>query len=279
MDRIIPVAVHGAAGRMGQAVLHAALGCDGVRVVAALVRPGDGLDGRAFAATAPAGTRDLSYASVLDAGVTPRVLIDFSAAAAFDAALAVALERGIAFVSGTTGLDARQQAALGHAAASIPVLWSANFSLGVALLARFVAEAAQALPDWDCEIAEVHHRGKKDAPSGTALALGRAAAAARGVDFENVAVLSRSGRNAPRAAGSIGFAVTRGGDTVGEHAVSFAAAGERLELVHRATDRAIFARGALAAARWIADRAPGRHALADVLREFPPGLLAAPSRR
>ncbi len=145
------------------------------------------------------------------------------------------------------------------------MLWSANFSLGVALLARLVAQAAQALPDWDCEIAEAHHSRKQDAPSGTALALGREVASARGQDFDAVAALSHVGANAPRTQDSIGFSVVRAGDIVGEHTVMFATEGERIELVHRATDRDIFARGAVAAARWIAGRAPGKYVLADVL--------------
>ena len=145
------------------------------------------------------------------------------------------------------------------------MLWSANFSLGVALLSRLVAEAARALPQWDCEIAETHHSHKQDAPSGTALALGREVAAARGQAFDAVARLSRSDMQAPRDPGEIGFAVTRAGDIVGEHTVLFATAGERIELSHRATDRTIFARGAVAAARWIASRPAGRYALMDVL--------------
>ena len=150
------------------------------------------------------------------------------------------------------------------AAATIPVLWSANFSLGIAVLARLSREAARALAAWDCEIAEAHHRNKKDAPSGTALALGRAIADARGVEFDRVAEPDRI--TTPRGdASSIGFAVSRFGDTVGEHTVVFAAAGERIELVHRATDRDIFARGALRAAAWIADRPAGLHVLGDVL--------------
>ena len=249
------LAVHGAAGRMGQAVLDACAERDDVRLVAALARLPD---------RAPARS-GVVYTNELSSDAAPAVLVDFSTAAAFDRALALARERRIAFVSGTTGLDAVQRSALDAAAATIPVLWSANFSLGVALLMRLVAHAARALPDWDCEIAEAHHSRKRDAPSGTALALGRAVAAARELDFDAVARRSRSAAPAERVPGEIGFAVTRAADIVGEHCVLFATAGERIELVHRATDRALFARGALAAARWIADRAAGRYTLADVL--------------
>jgi 4-hydroxy-tetrahydrodipicolinate reductase len=250
---------------MGQAILSALAGREEeVQPVAALVRPGAELDGQAVAGLAGARTSGLAYRSALPDDVAVRALIDFSHAGAFDGALELALQRRIAFVSGTTGIDARQRDALGRAAASIPVLWAANFSLGVALLSRLVAEAARALPDWDCEIAEAHHRRKQDAPSGTALALGREVAVARGEDFDRVADLRSDGT---RGAGSIGFAVTRAGDIVGEHSVLFATSGERIELAHRATDRMIFARGALAAALWLAEQPAGRYALADMFPE------------
>ena len=265
MPTPIPVAVHGASGRMGQAVLGVLAGCADLRAVAALVHAGSAsADCPIGAASSAAGFPGL-YVTELAQDLPLAVLIDFSVAAAFDRALALALARGSAFVSGTTGLDPARQVALERASASIPVLWSANFSLGVALLSRLVAEAARALPEWECEIAEAHHSRKLDAPSGTALALGREVAAARGQDFDAVARLSRSGMQAPRGDGEIGFAVTRAGDIVGEHTVLFAGAGERIELGHRATDRMIFARGAVAAARWIAGRPAGRYALMDVL--------------
>lgn len=264
----IPIAVHGASGRMGQAILRTVIERDDTQLAAALVRHGSELDGQPLAFMPGAPAPGIVYASSMQADIAASVLIDFSNAAAFDSALDLALQRRIAFVSGTTGLDARQRATFDRAAASIPVLWSANFSLGVALLSRLVAEAARALPEWDCEIAEAHHNRKQDAPSGTALALGREVAGARGEDFDALAKLRE---NAPRAPGSIGFSVTRAGDIVGEHTVLFATAGERLELTHRATDRMIFARGAISAARWIADRAAGRYTLAGLLDEQPRG--------
>lgn len=198
---------------------------------------------------------------------TPKldVVIDFSSPAGFDAALAHCLAHGTALVSGTTGLDASQRNALVEAARTIPVLHAANFSLGVALLTRLVREAAGTLPDWDLEILEIHHSRKLDAPSGTALALGRAAAEARGQNFDEVAVLSREGQVGARPAGAIGFASVRAGDVIGEHTAMFATAGERLELSHRATDRAIFARGALHAAAWLAGKSAGAYSLDDVL--------------
>jgi len=143
----------------------------------------------------------------------------------------------------------------------IPVLWAANFSFGVAVLAHLVERAATLLPDWDCEIFEAHHRHKRDAPSGTALMLGRAVASARGRD-EDAASTDRSGERRP---GTTGYAVVRAGDIVGEHAVWFAGASERIELAHRAGDRDLFARGALVAAEWLARRAAGRYTISDVL--------------
>jgi 4-hydroxy-tetrahydrodipicolinate reductase len=263
MSAAIPVAIHGASGRMGQSILRLIATRDDVVVVAAVVRAGSELDGRPVGLLGSQAA--LLHTSSLADEAAPRVLIDFSNAAAFDAALDLALQRRIAFVSGTTGIDARQRAALDRAASIIPVLWSANFSLGIALLSRLVAQAAKALPNWDCEIAEAHHGAKKDAPSGTALALGREAAAARGQDFDAVAKLSRAGTDATRTPGEIGFAVTRAGDIVGEHTVTFATGGERIELTHRATNREIFARGAIAAAHWIAGRSAGRYRLSDVV--------------
>lgn len=193
------------------------------------------------------------------------VVIDFSSPNGFDAALAHCRTHGVALVSGTTGLDAAQRAALADAARTIPVLWSANFSLGVAVLTRVLRVAAKALPDWDVEIVEAHHARKVDAPSGTALALGRTAAMARGQDFDAVAVAPRGGQAGARVTGSIGFASLRAGDIVGEHTAMLATAGERLELSHRATDRAIFARGALAAAAWLAGKPAGAYSLEDVI--------------
>lgn len=193
------------------------------------------------------------------------VVIDFSTPQGFDAALAHCVAHRVALVSGTTGLDSARRPALTEAAGTIPVLHAANFSLGVAVLTRALREAAAVLPDWDLEILEMHHARKLDAPSGTALALGRAAAAARGQNFDEVAVLSREGQVGARPAGAIGFASVRAGDVVGEHTAMFATVGERLELSHRATDRAIFARGALVAAAWIVGKPAGVYSLDDVL--------------
>lgn len=260
MSEPISVVIHGAAGRMGQAILRVLEQRGDLALAAALVRGNSTRIGQPVFA---ASERALRYASTLAPDVAASVLVDFSVADAFDHGLALALERKLAFVSGTTGLDARQRAELARAAESIPVLWAANFSLGVAVLAQLVAIAAKAVPGWDCEIAEAHHAGKHDAPSGTGLMLGREVAAARGQDFEAVARYSHA--DTMRAPGTIGFASTRAADIVGEHTVMFATPGERIELSHRAGDRTIFARGAVAAARWIAGRPAGTYVLSDVL--------------
>lgn len=171
--------------------------------------------------------------------------IDFSLPEAFDAALALCVERGAAFVSGTTGLSAAQEQSIDAAAARIPLLWAANFSVGIALLLELVERAARTLPEWDCDIVESHHVHKRDAPSGTALALGAAAALGRGREPH--------------------YASLRAGDIVGEHTIQFTGLGERLELVHRATHRDLFAHGALRAALALVGRKAGRHRLGELL--------------
>ena len=172
------------------------------------------------------------------------VAVDFSLPQGFDGILGLCRERGAALVSGTTGLEPAQRDALEAAAARIPVLWASNFSLGVAVLAELVERAARALHGWDCDIVEAHHVHKQDAPSGTALTLGQAA---------------ERGGASPR------YASLRAGDIIGEHTVQFTGLGERVELVHRATSREIFARGALHAALRLVGRAPGQYRLADLL--------------
>ena len=228
--------------------------------------------GRAVAAAVEAEP-DASLAGGADQGDDPAalardcdVLVDFSAPGALEANLEAATAAGIAIVVGTTGLDAAQQKLIDEAAARIPVLQAANMSLGVNLLAHLVREAAVRLgADWDIEIVEMHHRHKVDAPSGTALLLGRVAAEGRGVDLEQVADHGRDGVGEARRPGHIGFASLRGGSVAGDHQVIFAAEGERLELGHRAESRDIFARGAVKAALWLHGRPAGRYTMADVL--------------
>jgi 4-hydroxy-tetrahydrodipicolinate reductase len=169
-------------------------------------------------------------------------------------------------VVGTTGLKPEHEAALDEAAAKVAVVQAANMSVGVNLMLGLARQVAAILDDgFDIEIVEMHHRHKVDAPSGTALALGKAAAAGRGVALDDVAVRARDGMIGPRPKGQIGFATLRGGDVVGEHTVVFAGEGERIELTHKASSRAIFARGAVRAALWTQGRPPGRYSMRDVL--------------
>ena len=265
MSDLVNVVVYGSAGRMGQEVIRSVLESTQARITCALVRPGSGLADEPLDRVFGALNRNVDFSASLDPDVPADVLIDFSGPVAFDAALALAAERRLAFVSGTTGLRDEQRLALEHAARSIPVLWSANFSLGVAMLIRAARRVAAALPDWDCDILEIHHRRKRDAPSGTALFLGETIAEARGVQLTEKAVYSRHDQAGARVPGDIGFAALRGGDIVGEHTVLFATSGERLELTHRASDRNVFARGAVAAAIWLAGRDPGMYAFDQVL--------------
>ncbi len=194
------------------------------------------------------------------------VIVDFSSPAALGQHLAAAEAAGAPIVIGTTGLGPDHHAAIDAAARAIPVLQAANTSLGVNLLAHLVRETAARLgTGWDIEIVEMHHRHKVDAPSGTGLLLGNAAAGGRGVDLADVAVRSRDGIIGERSEGAIGFAVMRGGSVAGDHQAIFAGEGERIELGHRAESRAIFAQGAVKAALWLAGKPAGRYAMTDVL--------------
>lgn len=194
------------------------------------------------------------------------VLIDFSAPKALEAHLAAARAAGKPIVIGTTGLSAQHHALIDAAAQDIAVLQTGNTSLGIGLLQRLVREAATQLgPDWDIEIVEMHHRHKVDAPSGTALMLGKAAAAGMGTTLAEAEVTDRAGTVGARALGTIGLASLRGGSVVGDHSVVFATQGERIELIHRADDRAIFARGAVKAALWLAGKPAGRYTMDQVL--------------
>lgn len=227
--------------------------------------------GQALAAAVP----DLgaTLAGGIDAGGDPTalaqqadVLVDFSAPAALDRTLTAARTARTPILIGTTGLTTAHHALIDAAAADIAVLQTGNVSLGVTLLAKLVRDAAARLgPDWDIEIAEMHHRHKVDAPSGTALLLGEAAAAGRGITLAEARVADRAGLTGARSEGTIGFASLRGGSVAGDHLVVFAGEGERIELVHRAENRAIFARGAITAALWLAEQPAGRYSMDQVL--------------
>jgi 4-hydroxy-tetrahydrodipicolinate reductase len=194
------------------------------------------------------------------------VLVDFSAPAGIEAGCEAAIAAGVPIVIGTTGLSERHHWLIDAAAASVPVLQTGNTSLGVTLLAHLVKEAAERLgPDWDIEIVETHHRRKVDAPSGTALLLGEAAASGRHETLADVAQRGRDGETGAREPGAIGFASLRGGSVAGDHSVHFLADNERLVLSHMAENRAIFARGAVRAAEWLLGREAGRYTMAQVL--------------
>jgi 4-hydroxy-tetrahydrodipicolinate reductase len=257
----IDLCIAGAGGRMGRALCEAAAGDDRLRVIGGTEPAGSPLIG------APAGEGAI-HADVATAARGAHVWIDFTTPRATVAALPILAATGVrAAIIGTTGFDAAGQAAIAAAADRLVIVQSGNFSLGVNLLAALVRQAAARLgPDWDVEIVEAHHRAKVDAPSGTALMLGRAAAEGRGVAHDAHAVRARDGQTGPRRAGDIGYAVVRGGGIVGDHDVLFAGEAETLTLSHRALGRGIFAKGALHAAIWAAGRTrPGLHAMADVL--------------
>ncbi|MFC3099138.1 4-hydroxy-tetrahydrodipicolinate reductase [Alteraurantiacibacter palmitatis] len=194
------------------------------------------------------------------------VLVDFSAPPALEGNLHAAIGAGIPILIGTTGLEAAHHAAIENAARAVPVLQTGNTSLGVTLLAHLVQEAAARLgPDWDIEIVEMHHRMKVDAPSGTAILLGEAAARGRGIDLASHTTSGRHGHTGARAAGAIGFAALRGGTVAGEHSVILAGDQERITLSHSAENRMIFAHGAVKGAAWLIGKPPARYSMAEVL--------------
>ena len=261
---VIRIGVLGAGGRMGRAIMAGIAGDPRLALAGAIERAGHESVGRPVGPPFPATLTVCSNPGPL--AIASDVLIDFTSPAALAATLDAACDGKAAIVVGTTGLEPHHHALIDEAATVIPVLQAANTSLGVTLLARLVADAARALgPDWDIEIAELHHRHKVDAPSGTALALGAAAALGRGVDLAAVSDRGRDGITGARVAGHIGFASLRGGSAAGDHIVLFAGEGERVELRHLAENRDIFARGALRAAVWLAGKPPGRYQMDDVL--------------
>ena len=260
------VAVFGITGRMGQSLARALRESpQALRLAGALASASSGRLGLDAAAEGvPTGVRvsaDLE-AALADAAVA----LEFSTPLEVGAHAGACAARRVPLLVGTTGFDAPTQAILESAALCIPVLIAPNTSVGVGVLRQLVGLAAAALGEgFDVEVSEAHHRGKRDAPSGTALALGEAVAQARGAALADIAVYERHGVSDPRKAGSVGFSVLRAGDIVGEHTVTFASAGERLELTHRATDRTVFARGALRAAEWLIGRPAGLYGMRHVL--------------
>jgi 4-hydroxy-tetrahydrodipicolinate reductase len=259
--------VTGAAGRMGRMLVAAIQETPGFALVGALERTGSpalGQDAGVVAGLPVAGV--LISSDPLALLLNADGILDFSAPAATVEMAALAAQARVAHIIGTTGLSDDDLERIAAAARHAPIVRSGNMSLGINLLAQLVRAGAKALgPDFDIEIVETHHRMKVDAPSGTALLLGEAAAEGRGMNLAEHSARGRDGVTGPRQRGEIGFASLRGGTVVGDHTVIFAGAGERIVLSHHAEDRGLFARGALQAALWARDRKPGLYSMADVL--------------
>lgn len=270
----LKVVVAGAGGRMGAANIRAVSALSGMavhgvvaRLHAAVDRPGAPAIGQDAGLYAGIGALGIAITDDIEAAlVGADAIIDFSAPAASVSLAASAARLGLVHVIGTTGCSEADEAAIAASAASgARIVKSGNFSLGVNVLASLVRKAAAALAEYDIEIVEMHHNRKVDAPSGTALLLGEAAAAGRAISLKDHSVRVRDGHTGPREAGTIGFATIRGGTVVGDHSVILAGPSERIEINHRAEDRAIFANGAARAALWAAAQPAGLYSMTDVL--------------
>jgi 4-hydroxy-tetrahydrodipicolinate reductase len=266
------IAVAGAAGRMGQMLVREIARTEGCTLAGALESTGSSAIGREAGEVAGVGNSHRSFKGVkivADAGAAigaADAVVDFTVPAATVAHAKVAAEKGVSMVIGTTGLDPQQTATIHEMAKRIPILWAANMAVGVNVLLSLVEKTAAMLdPAYDIEVLEMHHRHKIDAPSGTALALGRAAAAGRKVELEKVWRKTRDGHTGARPTGEIGFATLRAGEEVGVHTVYFGATGERLELTHRAFSREGYAAGAVRGALWLQGKSPGLYGMKDVL--------------
>lgn len=258
------LAIHGVNGRMGLSLVRLAAQSSDLQIVGGITNSADPALGRDLGEMAGVGTLGVVSSADVSTGLLgAEVVIDFSMPEAVPTLCAVAARQGIGIVSGTTGLAEAGERALARAAESVPVLWAANMSLGIQVLAEMVEYAAARLgSSFDVEIVEVHHRRKVDAPSGTALRLAQAARAARP---ELVDRHARSGQVGPRETSELGVLAVRGGDVVGDHTVFLLGSGERLELTHRASNRDLFAEGALFAARFLQGQKSGRYTLKDAL--------------
>jgi 4-hydroxy-tetrahydrodipicolinate reductase len=260
------LAVAGAGGRMGRALIEAGAGTPGIKVVAALDIPGSACIGR-DAGEFAAGASGVTIGSDIAAAVAASdILVDFTRPAGTAAHLAACRAAGKKLVIGTTGFDDAQLAAIRAASRDIAIVLAPSFSIGMNVTMKLVEMASRTLgADYDVEVFEVHHRHKVDAPSGTALKLGEVAAKARGQDIGAAGVFERHGLTGERKPGTIGFSVARGGDIIGDHTVLFAGTGERVELTHRASSRATYAQGAMRSALWLASQPPGLYDMQDVL--------------
>lgn len=267
MADIPGIVVTGASGRMGQMLVRGITESEKHRLVGCVERAGHAWIGQDIGICLGGAALGIKVTDdPLEAFALAQAVIDFTAPAATVEFAALAAQARAVHVVGTTGMDAQHHAKLDAAARHAVVVQAGNMSLGVNLLARLTQKVAAALDeDWDIEIIEAHHRKKVDAPSGTALMFGHAAATGRGVDFEAAKVSGRDGITGARARGTIGFSAIRGGDIVGEHDIMFAADGERVVIRHIATDRSVFVRGALKAVLWGMNQKPGRYDMMDVL--------------
>ena len=257
MTRVLVV---GAAGRMGQSLVRAIEASVDLRLGAALEHASHPSLGQVVSGDVKLGADARAACAQAD------VAVDFSSPASSLALLEAAEARGLPLVIGTTGVDASGEGRIAQAAQRLAIVRTANFSIGATVLLELVAEAARRLEGYEIDVLEMHHDQKKDAPSGTALGLARAAAEARGQELQQAAVYARHGITGVRDPKAIGLQALRLGDSIGEHTVYFAGPGERLELSHRALSRENFAAGALRAARWLVGRAPGLYAMRDVLK-------------
>ena len=258
------IAVSGASGRMGKMLIEAVVQSEDLELAAALCPESDaavGLDAGAFMGKAT-GVKISADPGVLQ---TCDVLIDFTRPAGTLAYLDACVQYKTGMVIGTTGFDAAGIAAIERASQLVPIVFAPNMSVGVNAAFKLIETAAKLLAGYDCEIVEMHHKHKVDAPSGTALEMGRRVALARGQNFDDVALLSRQGHTGERKPGTIGFAALRGGDVVGDHTVVFASTGERIEISHKSGSRAGYAQGSLEAARFILKRNKGLYNMSDVL--------------
>jgi 4-hydroxy-tetrahydrodipicolinate reductase len=266
-DTPLQIAVLGVSGRMGRALLTAIDEVPGAMLGGASASENSRWLGKDASEASGGAKRNVSIAGDVAAALrNVNVAIDFTLPEATETNLAACVAAKIPLVIGTTGHSDAVKAQIADAAKSIAIVMAPNMSLGVNLLLKLVELAAAKLDDgYDIEVFEAHHRHKKDSPSGTALALGAAAAAGREVSLAAAAEYSRHGNVGARERGSIGFSVFRGGDVVGDHTVTFAGLGERIELTHRASDRLAFARGAVTAAQWLVGRPPGLYSMQQVL--------------
>ncbi|WP_289175216.1 4-hydroxy-tetrahydrodipicolinate reductase [uncultured Parasutterella sp.] len=265
---MVKIAVAGAKGHVGKMIIDAVWNTEGAELVCALAhKETDHVEANEDAGASLGFNSGVKISCDNETLRTSgaQVLIDFTRPEGTMAFLDICKDAGIAMVIGTTGLNAEQKQKLEEASKVIPIVFAPNMSTGVNVTNKLLAQAAKLLKDYDCEIVEMHHSRKVDAPSGTAIAMGKVIAEARGQNFEDVAVWARQGHTGPRVPGSIGFAALRGGDVVGDHQVIFAGPGERIVISHLSSSRAGYAEGSVKAAQHVVNQKPGLYSMDDVL--------------